>query len=65
MPTLTFTYMLIIIKISGAMYSNWSILVKSTDLNRLLYVGIPGLQLSPFYHGASDADFLSPGKNAV
>ena len=25
------------------MYSNWSVLVKSTDLNRLLYWGIPGL----------------------
>ena len=42
-PTLTFTYTLTIIGISGAMYSNWSVLFKSTDLNRLLYWGIQGL----------------------
>ena len=42
-PTLTFTYTLIIIGISGTMYSNWSDLVRSTDMNRLLYWGIPGL----------------------
>ena len=35
--------MLTIIGISGAMYSNWSVLFKSTDLNRLLYWGIPCL----------------------
>ena len=44
-PTLTFTYTLLIIGISGAMYSNWSVLVKSTDLNRFLYHSV--LQIRP------------------